>query len=107
MMHQERYQATISIGSQHVDVSLILNCNSERLDGALVDGTGHQTPLTLGHVFGDKVTFRGTLLVDDESTGGQLAIPFHCFASRSNVGINGLLKTEETSLSIVGTRAAA
>ena len=104
MMHQERYQATISLPSGNLDVNLILSCNSEQLHGALVDASGCETPLMLGHVFGDRVTFRGTLTVEDDDSGQPTSIPFHCFASRSTRGISGLLKTAAASLSLVGTR---
>lgn len=104
MMHQERYQATIAIAQQKLDVDLILHCNSERLYGALVDVNGHETPLTLGHVFGDKVAFRGTLRLTDTVSGQPVDVPFHCYASRSPRGISGLLKSPGRSLSIVGTR---
>ena len=103
MMHQERYQATIALPNGNIDINLILSCNSEQLCGALVDAAGCETPLTLGHVFGDKVAFRGELQVEDE-TGHPVRIPFHCFASRSATGISGLLKTAARSLSLVGTR---
>ena len=102
-MHQERYQATISLPSGNLDVGLILSCNSEQLHGALVDANGCETPLSLGHVFGDKVTFCGELLLENE-TGQPVRMPFHCFASRSTRGITGLLKTAARSLSLVGTR---
>lgn len=103
MMHQERYQATITLPDGNLDVSLIISCNSEQLSGALVDASGSVTPLTLGHVFGEKIAFRGVLPLIDEG-GGPVAVPFHCFASRSSRGISGLLKTAASSLSLVGTR---
>lgn len=103
MMHQERYQATIALPNGNLDVNLILSCNSEQLHGALVGADGCETPLTLGHVFGDKIAFCGELEVEDES-GRPARIPFHCFASRSTSGITGLLKTAAHSLSLVGTR---
>ena len=103
MMHQERYQATITLPNGNIDMNLILSCNSEQLHGALVNAAGYETPLTLGHVFGDKVAFCGELELEDE-TGQPVRIPFHCFASRSATGIAGLLKTATRSLSLVGTR---
>ena len=105
MMHQERYQATIALPNGNIDVNLILSCNSEQLQGALIDAAGCETPLTLGHVFGDKVTFRGELVLEGED-GRQMSVPFHCFASRSATGISGLLKTAASSLSLVGVRDA-
>ena len=103
MMHQERYQATIALPNGNLDVNLILSCNSEQLRGALIDAAGCETPLTLGHVFGDKIAFRGELDIRNEA-GEPMRIPFHCFASRSATGISGLLKTAAHSLSLVGTR---
>ena len=103
MIHQERYQATISLPNGSIDVNLVLSCNSEQLHGALVDAAGCETPLTLGRVFGDKVAFCGELQLEDE-TGKRVSMPFHCFASRSPKGISGLMKTSASSLSLVGVR---
>ena len=103
MMHQERYQATIALPNGSLDVDLLLSCNSEQLYGTLTDAAGCETQLTLGHVFGDKVAFRGEIEVEDEE-GRLVRLPFHCFASRSSRGISGLLKTATRSLSLVGTR---
>lgn len=106
MMHQERYQATITIGSRQIAVNLILTCNSESMHGTLIGADGRECPLTLGHVFGEKLAFRGTIDIPDEETGAPVPVPFHCYASRSSQGISGLLKSPGRSLSIVGTREA-
>lgn len=101
-MHIERYRATISLAQSKLALGLILNCNSEDLQGSIVDGEGRERPLTLGHVFGDKVAFRGTFEFFDTESQTHVTVPFHCYATRVAGVISGLVKTESLSLQLVG-----